>query len=141
VIVDLTDPEIGKSFLWEQTPEGAVEPNVKDFDLVLRDRDSATLYVRFFVDGFPYQNAVDSVTVVDCTAAAGCSKPTRIKGLCDEVVNRALGTHFIEAYIVDQPWADNDKDLRKTQPGGYQTNVMWRFECIEPVETSDGGVS
>ena len=142
VLGNLTRPNIETPFTVQQTAPGAPTQNVQPFNLALRDPDSDKLNVRFFVDGRPYDQVVGQGTASNCSAPAGCSLIVQIQGLCDDVVNNLLGTHIVEAYIVDLPWSDRDKDdLTLPEPGGFRTNVWWRFECIAPVDVPDAGLS
>jgi len=121
-----TTPDVGKPFTWEQKAEP------RDFNLALYDPDSPTLYVRAFIDGYPYSKPVGSSMVDGCSEKNRfCGAGISVVGLCDEQVNNVLGPHLIEFWVADLEWDDTStNDLRRTVAGGFTTSISWRFDCI-----------
>lgn len=134
VLLGISNPAIGSTVTRCQTAAGETELEPLRFNIALRDVDSSKLYVRLFIGPWPYDSFIASRdTNDDCTL--GCSVVLEVKGFCDDVVNNVVGTYYTEAYIVDQPWSDEDvQDARKTLPGGFTTVVNWRVQCKEPGE-------
>ena len=134
-----TRPTLGEALSKYFTASGGT-PDETLFSIGVFDPDSSQVYVRLFLDGYPYKKSVASEFASGCTKAAGCSVNIVVYGVCDNASNTDR-YHYVEAFVVDQEWDDSDKNnLRYPIAGGFTTSVSWQLLCDVSPATPDAGL-
>lgn len=131
--VDLTipDPRDVKSYAQGQTE--AVK-----FSVNVGEPNGQLITARVFVDAqydAPIDPEPNSISPNPDSPNTGVGYVFSLRGLCDELVDYELGRHILELYISDNGFWDQGTDLRVVNPGGFRNNVLWRFNCVEPLPT------
>jgi hypothetical protein len=114
---------------------------VTTFTIRFRDPDPEDVTLRAFL-GADYEKFVDEKRVGP-VSSGDRSAAIDIVGLCDDLVNNAIGIYDFEVVLSDTGFVDQGADLRETLVldgrKGSRDHARWRIRCDPAQPSAEGG--